>query len=37
MYWCPWADPIAPTAVDAAAVIVRVLRAVGTSVDSQSP
>ena len=31
MYWWPWADPIAATAADAAAIVVRVLRAVGTS------
>lgn len=30
LYWWPWAESIAETAADAAAVIVRVLRAVGT-------
>lgn len=30
VYWWPWTDPIADTAADAATVIVRVLRAVGT-------
>ena len=28
-YWWPWADPIADTAAEAAAVIVRVLRSAG--------